>query len=89
MVMGTIGVMTITADTLVPEQLWQAIQPLLPPTTTPLGRPAAQDPMQVGGSQQPFPKSLGIDMEFPTAAASEPGRESARSGEGTCGTLGF
>jgi len=31
--------MTITADTLVPEQLWQTIQPLLP-TTTPLRRPA-------------------------------------------------
>ena len=31
MVMGTIGVMTITADTLVPEQLWRAIQTLLPP----------------------------------------------------------
>jgi putative ABC transport system permease protein len=32
--------MTITADTLVPEQLWRTIQPLLPPTTTPLRRPA-------------------------------------------------
>jgi len=31
MVMGTIGAMTITAETLVSEQLWQAIQPLLPP----------------------------------------------------------
>jgi hypothetical protein len=30
--------MTTTADTLVPEQLWQAIQPLLP---TPLRRPPA------------------------------------------------
>jgi hypothetical protein len=47
------------------------------------------DPIQVAAASRPAPKSLGIDMEFPTAAASEPDRESARSGEGTCGTLGF
>jgi transposase len=42
--------MTITADTLVPEQLWQAIQPLLPaPPDRYGGRPRVDDRAALAG----------------------------------------
>src|SRR5215216_3569566 len=48
--MGTIGAMTITAETLVSEQLWQAIQPLLPaPPSRYGGRPRVDDRAALAG----------------------------------------
>jgi hypothetical protein len=42
--------MTPTADTLVPEQLWQAIQPLLPtPATRYGGRPCVDGRAALAG----------------------------------------
>ena len=63
MVMGTIGGHDHHCRTLVPEQLWQAIQPLLPPTTLPLRRPTPRRRPRLPGRHR-----LPVAHRYPLAA---------------------